>query len=235
MEINEQGNYELNRESEQNKFAELKEQITADVKAELASLGATIIPAHYEGTKDVAALVDKATGMRAEYEAERERITQRYSKEVAASKLNVLEMDHKLDMADLVADIEKVAAKDAKYRAEAIKEAQASEEYRAAKAESLQTLALLRQAGVTDIPQDIMVDVMRSSVEAKDTKAIRLMQVIVGEDTVAGYMCDSATRDIAAYQENVELQNFIGAAKNWLTTGKDELTLHLMMARYGGK
>ena len=235
MEINEQGNYELNRESEHDKFAELKEQITADVKAELASLGATIIPAHYEGAKDIAALVDKATGLKAEYEVERDRITQRYSKEVAASKLSVLEMDHKLDMADLVADIEKVAAKDAKYRAEAIKEAQASDEYRAAKRESLQTLALLRQAGVNDIPQDIMMNVLRASVEAKDQATIRLMQVIVGEDTVAGYMCDSATRDIAAYKENVELQNFIGAAKNWLTTGKDELTLHLMMARYGGK
>ena len=235
MEINEQGNYELNRESEQNKFAALKDEITQDVRNELASLGATIIPAHYEGTKDVAALVDKATGLKAEYEAERDRITQRYSKEVAASKLSVLEMDHKLDMADLVADIEKVATKDAKYRAEAIKEAQASDEYRTAKTEALNTLALLRQAGVTDIPQDIMMNVLRASVEAKDQTTIRLVQVIVGENTVAGYMCDSATRDIAAYKENVELHNFIGAAKNWLTTGKDELTLHLMMNRYGKK
>ena len=235
MEINEQGNYQLNRDSEQNKFAELKEQITADVKAELASLGATIIPAHYEGTKDVAALVDKAVGLKAEYEAERERITQRYSKEVAASKLSVLEMDHKLDMADLVADIEKVAAKDAKYRAEAIKEAQASDEYKAAKRESLETLALLRQAGVNDIPQDIMMNVLRASVEAKDQTTIRLMQVIAGENTVAGYMCDSATRDIAAYKENVELQNFIGAAKNWLTTGKDDFSLRCYMNLYGGK
>ena len=235
MEINEQGNYELNRESEQNKFKALKDEITQDVRNELAALGATIIPAHYEGTKDVAALVDKATGLKAEYEAERDRITQRYSKEVAASKLAILEMDHKLDMADLVADIEKVATKDAKYRAEAIKEAQNSEEYRAAKTEALNTLALLRQAGVTDIPQDIMMNVLRASVEAKDQTTIRLMQVIVGEDTVAGYMCDTATRDIAAYKENVELQNFIGAAKNWLTTGKDELTLHLMMNRYGKK
>ena len=129
MEINEQGNYELNRESEQNKFAALKDEITQDVRNELASLGATIIPAHYEGTKDVAALVDKATGLKAEYQAERERITQRYSKEVAASKLSVLEMDHRMDLEEMVADIEKVATKDAKYRAEAIKEAQASEEY----------------------------------------------------------------------------------------------------------
>lgn len=234
MELNE-NQYQLNTEDEQNKFAALKDEITQDVRAELASLGATIIPAHYEGTKDVAALVDKAVGLKAEYEAERERITQRYSKEVAASKLSVLEMDHKLDMADLVADIEKVAAKDAKYRAEAIKNAQASEEYRTAKTEALNTLALLRQAGVTNIPQDIMVDIMRASTETKDTKTLRLMQVIVGEDTVAGYMCDSATRDIEAYKENVELQNFIGAAKNWLTTGKDELTLHLMMNRYGKK
>ena len=235
MEINEQGNYELNRESEQNKFAALKDEITQDVRNELASLGATIIPAHYEGTKDVAALVDKAVGLKAEYEAECERIKQRYSDEVSRSKLAVLEMDHKLDMADLVADIEKVATKDAKYRAEAIKEAQANDEYKTAKTEALNTLALLKQAGVTDIPQDIMMNVLRASVEAKDQTTIRLMQVIVGDDTIAGYMCDSATRNIAAYKENVELQNFIGAAKNWLTSGKDELTLHLMMARYGGK
>ena len=235
MEINEQGNYELNRESEQDKFAALKDEITQDVKNELASLGATIIPANYEGTTEVAKLVDKAVGLKAEYEAERDRITQRYSKEVAASKLSVLEMDHKLDMADLVADIEKAADKDAKYRAEAIKEAQASEEYRTAKTEALNTLALLKQAGVTDIPQDIMMDIMRASTETKDTKTLRIMQVIVGEDTLAGEMINAATRDIAAYKENVELQNFIGAAKSWLTTGKDELTLHLMMARYGGK
>ena len=234
MELNE-NQYQLNTEDENDKFAAIKAEITADVRAELASLGATIIPAHYEGTKDVAALVDKAVGLKAEYEAECERIKQRYSDEVSRSKLAVLEMDHKLDMADLVADIEKAADKDAKYRAEAIKEAQASEEYRAAKAESLQTLALLRQAGVTDIPQDIMMNVLRASVEAKDQTTIRLMQVIVGEDTVAGYMCDSATRDIAAYKENVELQNFIGAAKNWLTTGKDDFSLRCYMNLYGGK
>ena len=234
MELNE-NQYQLNTEDEHDKFAALKDEITQDVRNELASLGATIIPAHYEGTKDVAALVDKAVGLKAEYEAECERIKQRYSDEVSRSKLAVLEMDHKLDMADLLADIEKVAAKDAKYRAEAIKEAQASDEYRAAKAESLQTLALLKQAGVNDIPQDIMMNVLRASVEAKDQTTIRLMQVIVGEDTVAGYMCDSATRDIAAYKENVELQNFIGAAKNWLTTGKDDFSLRCYMNLYGGK
>ena len=234
MELNE-NQYQLNTEDEHDKFAALKDEITQDVRNELASLGATIIPAHYEGTKDVAALVDKAVGLKAEYEAECERIKQRYSDEVSRSKLAVLEMDHKLDMADLVADIEKVAAKDAKYRAEAIKEAQASNEYKTAKRESLETLALLRQAGVTDIPQDIMMNVLRASVEAKDQTTIRLMQVIVGEDTVAGYMCDSATRDIAAYKENVELQNFIGAAKNWLTTGKDDFSLRCYMNLYGGK
>ena len=234
MELNE-NQYQLNTEDEHDKFAALKDEITQDVRNELASLGATIIPAHYEGTKDVAALVDKAVGLKAEYEAECERIKQRYSDEVSRSKLAVLEMDHKLDMADLVADIEKAADKDAKYRAEAIKEAQASDEYRTAKTEALNTLALLKQAGVTDIPQDIMMNVLRASVEAKDQTTIRLMQVIVGEDTVAGYMCDSATRDIAAYKENVELQNFIGAAKNWLTTGKDDFSLRCYMNLYGGK
>ena len=234
MELNE-NQYQLNTEDENDKFAAIKAEITADVRAELASLGATIIPAHYNGATEVAKLVNKATGLKAEYEAERERITQRYSKEVAASKLAILEMDHRMDLEEMVADIEKVAAKDAKYRAEAIKEAQASDEYRAAKAESLQTLALLKQAGVNDIPQDIMMNVLRASVEAKDQTTIRLMQVIVGEDTVAGYMCDSATRDIAAYKENVELQNFIGAAKNWLTTGKDDFSLRCYMNLYGGK
>ena len=234
MELNE-NQYQLNTEDEHDKFAALKDEITQDVRNELASLGATIIPAHYNGATEVAKLVNKATGLKAEYEAERERITQRYSKEVAASKLAILEMDHRMDLEEMVADIEKVAAKDAKYRAEAIKEAQASDEYRTAKTEALNTLALLKQAGVNDIPQDIMMNVLRASVEAKDQTTIRLMQVIVGDDTIAGYMCDSATRNIAAYKENVELQNFIGAAKNWLTTGKDDFSLRCYMNLYGGK
>ena len=162
MELNE-NQYQLNTEDEHDKFAALKDEITADVRAELASLGATIIPAHYNGATEVAKLVNKATGLKAEYEAERERITQRYSKEVAASKLAILEMDHRMDLEEMVADIEKVAAKDAKYRAEAIKEAQASDEYRTAKTEALNTLALLKQAGVNDIPQDIMMNVLSRS------------------------------------------------------------------------
>ena len=213
-------------------FSDIKDQLVNDIKDEIMNLGYTIIPQGYEGTKDVANIVNKAHKMKMEYEEECERIKQRYSKEVADSKLNVLEVDYKMDMESLVNDIDQVITKDNKYRLEAITELQRAKEYKEAKAEALNTLALLK--GI-DVPHETLVDIIAPLVEAKDGKGLEIVKLLVGNNTANVYLVDKAIENINTYKANMELHNFADSAKKFITTGKDEFTLYNYMSIYGGE
>ena len=124
MEINEQGNYQLNRDSEHDKFAELKEQITADARADVEayinSIGGTIVPTGYDGAKDVARLVDKYNQLKVDRDNEIERINNRYKESIAESKIKIVEENFKYDVKDLEDELDKCQAKDTFERERAI-------------------------------------------------------------------------------------------------------------------
>lgn len=213
-------------------FADIKADIVNDVKNEIMNLGYTVIPQGYEGSKDLVKIVDKANQLKVAHEQECERIKQRYSKEVADSKLNVLEVDYKMDMESLVNDIDQVLERDLYFREQAIIELQRAKEYKEAKSEALNTLALLK--GI-DVPYETLADIIAPVVEAKDTKGLEIVKLLVGNNTTNVYLVDKAIENINTYKANMELHNFANSAKTFITTGKDEFTLFNYMSIYGGE
>ena len=71
----------------------IKNDIIADVKAEIGNLGYDVVPTKFDGGKEIAGLVKKAQKLKVEHDKELNRITNRYKKEIAEDKIKVIEAD----------------------------------------------------------------------------------------------------------------------------------------------
>lgn len=230
--MEEQNNKITLNNKEMEMFADIKQEIIDDVKAEVTRLGYDIIPQGYEGAKDIVSIVDKANQLRVAHDEQVEYIKNRYSKDVADSKLKVLEMDYKLDMEALAEDIDKVLVKDAKYRQEAVLELQNKAEY---KENFMNTLNILSVLKGVDVPYNTLGDIIEPIAAAKDKKGLELVKLLVGNSATNVYMIDRMIESIDGYLANNELKNFSDSAKKFITTGKDDFTLHTYMYQYSNK
>ena len=219
-------------DKEMEMFTTIKQEIIDDVKAEVTKLGYDIIPQGYEGTKDIVSIVDKAHKLKLTHDEEVERIKQRYSDEVANSKLKVLEQDFAMDLQSLVDDLDQVLVKDAKYRQEAILELQNKPEY---KENFMNTLNILSVLKGIDVPYETLADIIEPLANAKDKKGLELVKLLVGNSATNVYMVDRMIEGIDSYIANNELKNFSDSAKTFITTGKDDFTLFAYMKQYGGE
>ena len=217
---------------------EAREKISEEVRAELNNLGYRLLDQDQVGGHEMCKLVTSYKNKLIDHNAEVDRIKQRYSDEVAKSKLSVLEMDFKYDKESLAGDIDKIIEQDQQRRLAEAEKLQADKEYKATKKESIEMLALLKQAGA-EIPDDMFISFINPLVEAKDTKSIAIAKLLAGTDTNQ-YICDRAVQNINSYFNNDDLKQFGDSAKQFILNNEAELTLSLHMAKYeamlrGGK
>ena len=224
-------NIEINlNEGGQSTLNSIKNDIIADVKAEIGNLGYDIVPTKFDGGKEVAKAVTKAQQLKVEHDKEVNRINNRYKKEIAEDKIKVLEADYRYEMQDLAADIDKAVEHDAFARAEEIEQIQNSDTYKQQKLEAMQTIALLRQCGA-DIPPEIFTDLIADVVAAKDLRSLELIGLMCGKG-----MCQAMTEQIIhnvnVSNENKQLTQFADSAKQFLVDGNISLTLMGHMKLY---
>ena len=224
-------NVEINlNEQEQTTLNSIKNDIIADVKAEIGNLGYDIVPTGYDGGKDIAKLVKKAQQLKVDYNNEKNRITNRYKKEIAEDKIKVLEADYRYEMQDLAQDIDKAVEHDAFARAEEIEQIQNSDTYKQQKLEAMQTIAMLRQCGA-EIPPEIFTDLIADVVAAKDIRSLELIGLMCGKG-----MCQAMTEQIIhnvnVSNQNKALTQFADSAKSFLENGEINLTLMSQMKLY---
>lgn len=218
-------------EQEQTTLQDIKNELINEVKAELANKGYEVIPQGYEGQKDLVKLVDRANQLKVAYDQEVERIKNRYKDDIAKKKIDVLTVDYNLDKQDLLDEVDQVLVKDAKYRADSIERLQNTDEYKVQRKETLETMALLKQAGVSEIPTEIFLDLIGNVVEAKDSKTLALVGLMAGKG-MNEIIIEQVQHNIALYQQNNELVNFANSARNFISTGKDDFTLFAFMKNY---
>ena len=224
-------NVEINlNEQEQTTLNSIKNDIIADVKAEIGNLGYDIVPTGYDGAKDIAGAVKKAQQLKIEHDKEVNRINNRYKKEVAEDKIKVLEADYRYEMQDLAADIDKAVEQDAFARAEEIEQLQNSDTYKQQKLEAMQTIAMLRQCGA-EIPPEIFTDLIADVVAAKDIRSLELIGLMCGKG-----MCQAITEQVIhnvnVSNENKQLTQFANSAKQFLVDGNISLNLMAHMKLY---
>ena len=224
-------NVEINlNEQEQTTLEAIKNDIIADVKAEIGNLGYDIVPTKFDGGKEVAKAIKKAQQLKVEHDKEVNRINNRYKKEIAEDKIKVLEADYRYEMQDLASDIDKAVEQDAFARAEEIEQIQNSDTYKQQKLEAMQTIAMLRQCGA-EIPAEIFTDLIADVVTAKDTKTLELIGLMCGKG-----MCQAITEQVIhnvnVSNQNKALTQFANSAKQFLVDGNISLTLMSHMKLY---
>ena len=221
-------NIEINlNEEEQTTLNSIKENIIADVRAEIGNLGYDIVPTKFDGGKEIAGLVKKAQKLKVEHDKELNRITNRYKKEIAEDKIKVLEADYRYEMQDLASDIDKAVEHDAFARAEEIEQLQNSDAYKQQKLEAMQTIAMLRQCGA-DIPPDIFTDLIADVVAAKDVRSLELIGLMCGKGMCQA-MTEQIIHNIDVSNQNKALTQFADSAKQFLENGEISLTLMSQM------
>ena len=224
-------NIEINlNEDDKTTLEAIRNDIIADVKAEIGNLGYDIVPTGYDGGKDIAKAVKNAQKLKVEHDNEVNRINNRYKKEVAEDKIKVLDADYRYDMQSLAQDIDKAVEQDAFARAEEIEQLQNSDTYKQQKLEAMQTIAMLRQCNA-EIPPEIFTDLIADVVAAKDVRSLELIGLMCGKG-----MCQAMTEQIIhnvnVSNENKQLTQFADSAKQFLSDGDINLTLMSHMKLY---
>lgn len=224
-------NIEINlNEQEKTTLNSIKNDIIADVKAEIGNLGYDIVPTKFDGGKEVAKAVTKAQQLKIDHDKEVNRIKNRYKDDIAEGKIKVLEQDYRYEMQDLASDIDKAVEQDFFARAEEIEQLQNSDTYKQQKLEAMQTIAMLKQCGA-EIPPQIFTDLIADVVAAKDIRSLELIGLMCGKG-----MCQAMTEQIIhnvnVSNQNKALTQFADSAKQFLIDGEINLTLMSQMKLY---
>lgn len=222
-------NIEINlNEQEQTTLNSIKEGIMRDVKAEIAKNN-TIIPTGYDGGREISKLVKKAQALKADYVDQVKKIDARYKEEIANSKKAVLEQDMRYEMKSLAEDINKAVEEDRIAREDEKARLLASDEYKNAKMENMQLLAMLAQANA-DIDYQTFMDLANVAISAGDTTAIKYMGMMSGKQNAS--FANDIIHQINIAEQNKPLTQFADSAKLFLENGEISLTLMSHMSHY---
>lgn len=211
-------------------YDDIKEQMVNDIKQELNTAGYEVIPQGYVGGKDLVALNRKMIELKAEYEQEVAKIKDRYSPKVVDEKIKLLDYNYKLDRQDLESEIDNILEKDRIERLDAVDRLQQTEEYQKSKKEALETVALLKQAGVKEIPTEIFLGLAHDVIDAKDNWTLSLLGLMTGGMNAA--IVDQVQHNIDQYMANNELKNFAVETRKHIQTGEDSFSLHAYCKAY---
>ena len=222
-------NIEINlNEQEQSTLNSIKEDIMRDVRAEIAKNN-TVIPNGFSGGAEIAKLVHKAQQLKVDYDKETARIDARYKEEVANSKKAVLEQDYRYDMQSLGEDIDKAVEEDRIAREDEKARLLASDEYKDAKMENMQLLAMLAQAGA-NIDYQTFMELANVAISAGDTTSIKYMGLMAGKQNAS--FANDIIHQINIAEQNKQLTQFADSAKQFLVDGNISLTLMSQMKFY---
>ena len=212
-------------------YDDIRDQLVTDIKQELNTAGYEIIPQGYVGGKDLVALNRKMIELKAEYEQEVAKIKDRYSPKVADEKIKLLDYNYKLDKEELEEEIDNILEKDRIAKLDAIDRLQQTEEYQKNKKEALETVALLKQAGVKEIPTEIFLGLANDVIEAKDSWTLSLLGLMTGPGMNAAIV-EQIQHNIDQYMANKDLHNFAAETRRHIQTGEDSFSLHAYCKAY---
>ena len=211
-------------------YDDIRDQLVTDIKQELNTAGYEVIPQGYVGGKDLVALNRRMIELKAEYEQEVAKVKDRYSPKVTDEKIKVLDYNYRLDKEELEQEIDNILEKDRISRLDSIDRLQQTEEYQKSKKEALETVALLKQAGVKEIPTDIFLGLANDVIEAKDSWTLSLLGLMTGGMNAS--IVEQIQHNIDQYMSNKDLHNFATETRKHIQTGEDSFSLHAYCQAY---
>ena len=212
-----------------NEFEAMKAEISQQVMTELASKGIDIIENDYNAGAEVAKLINSYNATINDIEAQMDSNNEKYKESVARVKNYELHLDKEdlkretLDKLDSILEKQQIAYE------QQIKEKQADPLYKEAKTEAFGVLNLLKDC---DIPVNKLLEVINPMVEASDTKALEIAQILLQKNNTASYAIESAIKGIDDMASNSDLVAMVNTMRDYVTTGNDGLSYFAYMSRY---
>lgn len=204
---------------------EVKQQIRAEVMAELETQNIKVIPNHYSWEQHILDIVKEFDTLKAKYDKDVAYNKERYSEKVASELNRHLTSEYNLEVDDLYRRLNDVAETDKRWRMHHVEKLQQAEEYQVAKQMAFQEIGYLR--GIKDIPMDLLQDIVSPCINAYDVRSLRIMSVMLGADnTVPGRIVGRAVQDVDMKLNATDSEPFVQGARNYINTG--ELDIRLM-------
>lgn len=216
----------------ENQMDNLEAKVREEVMQELEAKGIQVVPSVYDGSYKAIKLIDNWDDTLVRTGAEQQRIKERYAAKVANEKIEALNTDLLEAREKACSELDEILKKDLKYRKEAVETKQLGNEYRVQRSETLNILIALRG---TDIPMDIVANLIGPLTEAKDVNTLKVCQLLVGSDTVQGFTIGRAIDSANAYLNNAELTALVSQAKNFIRSGATEKNMSFRVLLHNHK
>lgn len=222
--VNNEVNNEIN-----NTFEQIKTEISQQVMSELASKNVDVIARDYDAGAEVFKLINSYNATIEGIETQINANNEQYKESVARVKNYELHLD-KQDLKNETLDkLDSILEKQQMAYEQQVRDKQADPLYKEAKTEAFSVLNLLKDC---EIPTNKLMEILSPMVEASDTKALEIAQILLQKNNMASYAIDSAIKGISDMATNGDLVNMVNTMKDYVTTNNDGLSYFAYMARY---
>ena len=221
-------NNEVNEQID-NTFEQMKAEISQQVMTELASKGIDVIEKDYNAGAEVAKLINSYNATLGGIEAQINANNEQYKESVARVKNYELHLDKQDLKRETIDKLDSILEKNQIAYEQQIKEKQADPLYKEAKTEAFSVLNLLKDC---EIPVNKLLEVINPMVEASDTKALEIAQILLQKNNMASYAIESAIKGIDDLATNSDLVTMVNTMRDYVSTGNDGLSYFAYMSRY---
>ena len=212
-----------------NEFEAMKAEISQQVMTELASKGIDIIENDYNAGAEVAKLINNYNATINDIEAQIDQNNEQYKESVARVKNYELHLDKQDLKRETLDKLDSILEKQQMAYEQQVRDKQADPLYKEAKTEAFSVLNLLKDC---EIPTNKLMEILSPMVEASDTKALEIAQILLQKNNMASYAIDSAIKGISDMATNGDLVTMVNTMKDYISTGNDGLSYFAYMSRY---
>ena len=212
-------------------MAQIKQEAIEGVTADLKAKGVTVLPYNYDPGAEIAKKVKEYDTKKAEYEAERTRIMERYSNNVASNLLGELAINFNLDTQELLEDLKKIEERDLFYKQKEYEVYRNNDKYDKVKNEAIDLFSKLQGL---DVPADMVMDIAGEIIKAGDVKTLSILKLFTKDKTMGHYVLDGAIKSINENITTSQHSHFIQEATQYINSGgkRDSFALFSYLAKY---
>lgn len=221
-------NNEVNQQID-NTFDQMKAEITQQVMTELASKNIDVISKDYDAGVEVFRLINNYNATMGDLEKQINQNNEKYKESAARVKNYELHLDKQELKQDTINKLDSILEKQQMAYEQQVRGKQADPLYKEAKTEAFSVLNLLKDC---EIPTNKLMEILSPMVEASDTKALEIAQILLQKNNMASYAIESAIKGIEDLATNGDLVTMVNTMKDYVSTGNDGLSYFAYMSRY---
>lgn len=213
-----------------NEFEAMKQEITREVREQLASTGVTVIPNEYQPCHELVKLIDEYNATMKKLQQQIDHNNEIYKPEKANTENYLVRADMQDLKKETQDELDNILVKQQMLMEQQIKAKQSDPLYKEAKKEVLNIVSLLSRC--EEIPTDLLMQTLEPSISAGDTKTLALCKVLLQNNFMASYTIERAVDGINDMLANTDLKLAVESMKKYVQTGEDTVSYYQYLYKY---